>query len=109
LTYRLGGRNSVLRPYVGARGQYNILSLEDEERSFARQLSAESLGFGAFGGLDLRFSRNAALQLGVTYSGAGRTDIERKADPGGDAERVGQIEDWDFLSGHLAVFIRLGS
>ncbi len=98
---------NALRPFLGVRGLYNSLSFDDPLRIGDPKLSAGGLGLGAHGGLNLLLGRNAALELGGSYSWTGSRDIKGETSPGGEKWPVGRIEDWHFISGFASVWIHI--
>jgi hypothetical protein len=98
---------SALRPFLGVRGLYNWLSFDDPLRIGDPTLTANGLGAGAHGGLNVRFGRRAALEFGASYSWTGDRDIRGETSPGGEKWPVGWIEDWQFLAGFASVWFHI--
>jgi hypothetical protein len=98
---------SSLRPFLGFRGLYNWLSFDDPLRIGDPRLTANGLGLGAHGGLNVLLGRKAALEFGASYSWTGSRDIRGEISPGGEKWSVGRIEDWHFISGFASLWIHI--
>ncbi len=104
---------SRLRPFAGVRVLYNALSFDDKDPDVGAtriipdpKLTGSSFGVGAHAGVDIRLSRRAALQLGASYSRTAGRDIEGDTRLGNGGQ-LGNMEDWQFVSGFAAVAISL--
>lgn len=98
---------SSVQPFVGVRGLYSHLSFDDPIRFGDPQLTAASFGAGAHAGLSIRMSRRAALELGASYSWTANRDINGEIGLEGAKGTVGELDDWQFISGFAAVAINL--
>jgi hypothetical protein len=103
LTYDFMPRSSI-RPYIGGRGSYTGLSL-DEGGDGGAELTSNVFGGGVFGGIVARLGRSATLELGAGYSMTGTSDLKLNTD--GDTV-VGRVENWSLISGFISASFHVG-